>query len=38
MIRERIDRARAALDTVPMPVEARAALRELADTAAERSR
>lgn len=38
MIRERIDRARAALDTVPMPAEARSALRELANTAAERSR
>lgn len=38
MIRERIDRACAALDTVPMPAEARSALRELAGTTAERSR
>ncbi|MFE6847351.1 polyprenyl synthetase family protein [Streptomyces sp. NPDC057686] len=37
MIRERIARAAAALDAVPMPAEARSALRELAGTAAERS-
>ncbi|WP_030161121.1 polyprenyl synthetase family protein [Streptomyces sp. NRRL S-244] len=37
MIRERIARATGALDTVPMPAEARSALRELAGTAAERS-
>ncbi|MET9960680.1 polyprenyl synthetase family protein [Streptomyces sp. NPDC006326] len=37
MIRERISRARGALEYVPMPVEARSALCELADTAAERS-
>ncbi|MBT2480682.1 polyprenyl synthetase family protein [Streptomyces sp. ISL-94] len=38
MIRERIGRATGALDTAPMPAEARAALRGLAGTAAERSR
>lgn len=38
MIRERIGRATGALDAAPMPPEARAALRELAATAAERSR
>ncbi|MFJ4780059.1 polyprenyl synthetase family protein [Streptomyces sp. NPDC088762] len=38
MIRERIGRATGALDAVPMPAEARSALRELAATAAERSR
>ncbi|MEV0410580.1 polyprenyl synthetase family protein [Streptomyces sp. NPDC050448] len=37
MIRERIARAVGALDGVPMPAEARSALRELAGTAAERS-
>ncbi|WP_405762970.1 polyprenyl synthetase family protein [Streptomyces sp. NBC_00045] len=37
MIRERIDRAVAALDAVPMPAEARSALGQLAGTAAERS-
>ncbi|MFE5768027.1 polyprenyl synthetase family protein [Streptomyces sp. NPDC056485] len=37
MIRERIARAVGALDRVPMPAEARSALRELAGTAAERS-
>ncbi|MEU7554985.1 polyprenyl synthetase family protein [Streptomyces sp. NPDC044571] len=37
MIRERITQARGALERVPMPVEARSALCELADTAAERS-
>ncbi|MGR4881173.1 polyprenyl synthetase family protein [Streptomyces sp. LARHCF249] len=37
MIRERIVRATGALDTVPMPAEARSALHELAGTAAERS-
>ncbi|MFI8275705.1 polyprenyl synthetase family protein [Streptomyces sp. NPDC085929] len=37
MIRERIARAAAALDAVPMPAEARSALCELAGTAAERS-
>ncbi|MGW8781962.1 polyprenyl synthetase family protein [Streptomyces sp. NPDC055796] len=37
MIRERIARAADALDAVPMPAEARSALRELAGTAAERS-
>ncbi|MFD9407646.1 polyprenyl synthetase family protein [Streptomyces sp. NPDC059989] len=38
MIRERIGRATGALDVAPMPAEARSALRELAGTAAERSR
>ncbi|GHE25879.1 polyprenyl synthetase family protein [Streptomyces vinaceus] len=37
MIRERIARAAGALDRVPMPAQARSALRELAGTAAERS-
>ncbi|MFE3581674.1 polyprenyl synthetase family protein [Streptomyces vinaceus] len=37
MIRERIARATGALDLVPMPAEARSALRGLAATAAERS-
>ncbi|MBT2541138.1 polyprenyl synthetase family protein [Streptomyces sp. ISL-44] len=37
MIRERIVRATGALDTVPMPGEARSALHDLAGTAAERS-
>ncbi|MFE3629306.1 polyprenyl synthetase family protein [Streptomyces goshikiensis] len=37
MIRDRIGRAAGALETVPMPAEARSALRELAGTAADRS-
>lgn len=37
LIRERITRATGALDTVPMPAQARSALRELAGTAADRS-